>query len=309
MDRIIAESPLMRRVLQDVSMAAVSSASIFITGESGTGKEVIAKALHAQSERAHAPFIKVNCAAIPDALIESEFFGHEKGSFTGAILKRIGRFEMADGGTLLLDEISEVPLHLQAKLLRAVQELEFERIGSCVPISVNIRFISTSNRNMKETIEKKLFREDLYYRLNVIPIHLPPLRERKEDILPLADYFLHRFCLENKKAVKTLSKEASRLLEQHLFPGNIRELANLIERTSVMHAEMVIEPDHLRFDAPAALPPSSLPAGMTLQELEKRLILETLSSYKNNKTHTAKALGISLRTLGNKLKEYGSSCR
>ena len=190
---IIAESPLMQKILKDVSTIAKSTSSVFVSGESGTGKEVIAQAIHRLSHRAGQAFIKVNCAAIPASLLESEFFGHEKGAFTGAINRRIGRFELADKGTLLLDEISEIPLELQPKLLRAVQEMEFERVGGTQHITVDVRLISTSNRLMKDAVEQKLFREDLYYRLNVVPIHLPPLRDRREDIIPLAEYFLQQY--------------------------------------------------------------------------------------------------------------------
>ena len=201
--QVIGDSPAMRQIMGDVARVAKSNASIFIHGESGTGKEVIAQAIHDQSLRSQRPFIKVNCAAVPDTLIESEFFGHEKGAFTGANFKRLGRFELASGGTLLLDEITEIPLQLQAKLLRAIQEQEFERVGGTKPVKVDVRIISTSNRDVKEAMEKKILREDLYYRLNVVPIYLPPLREQKEDILPLALYFLERMCQENHKEKKS----------------------------------------------------------------------------------------------------------
>jgi len=303
-NEIIAESALMKQIIQDVLKVAKSTASVFICGESGTGKEVIAQAIHRHSDRAQGPFVTVNCAAIPETLIESEFFGHEKGSFTGALSRRLGRFELAHQGTLLLDEISEVPPSVQSKLLRAVQELEFERVGGIIPLHVDVRFIATSNRNMKEAIDKKLFREDLYYRLNVVPIHLPPLRERKEDILPLASYFLERICKDNKLSKKKLSEEAIDKLLHHPWPGNIRELANVMERTVVMSSEETILKEHLLLDfAPPSSP--SFPIGMTLQELEKRLILETLVAQKNSRIKTAKVLGISIRTLRNKLKEYG----
>lgn len=306
-EQIMAESSIMKQVLSDIEKVSKSHASVFISGESGTGKEVIAHAIHFQSPRSSQPFIKVNCAAIPETLIESEFFGHEKGSFTGAIDKRLGRFELANKGTLLLDEISEIPLGVQAKLLRVVQEQEFERVGGVKPIKVDVRLISTSNRNMKETIEQKLFREDLYYRLNVVPIHLPPLRQRKEDILSLAYYFLERLCQENHKKIKKLSADAERKLLDYHWPGNIRELANIIERTVVMDAGNTIEPDHLKLEISCPVPevrPSN--AEMTLADVEKNHILETLSHCQNNRTRTAKKLGISIRTLRNKLKDYFS---
>jgi two-component system response regulator AtoC len=297
---IIAESPLMKKILEDLSKIAKSDSSVFIHGESGTGKEVIAHALHYASGRAGCPFVKVNCAAIPETLMESEFFGHEKGSFTGAIQRRTGRFELADKGTLLLDEISEISLFLQSKLLRAVQEQEFERVGGILPIKVNIRFISTSNRNMKEAVQNKQFREDLYYRLNVVPIYLPPLRERKEDIIPLAEYFLEKLSQNGKKQ---LSDKAKQKLLDYSWPGNIRELGNVIERTVVFHGSEVIEEISLETTALEV----QKPALLSLKELEKQHILETLSSQNNNKTKTAKLLGITLRTLRNKLSEYSKS--
>lgn len=318
--QIIGESPVIQHILNDVARVAKSNASVFIHGESGTGKEVIAQAIHDQSLRNQGPFIKVNCAAVPETLIESEFFGHEKGAFTGANFKRLGRFELANGGTLLLDEITEIPLQLQAKLLRAIQEQEFERVGGTKPVKVNVRIISTSNRDVKEAIEKKIFREDLYYRLNVVPFYLPPLRERKEDIIPLANYFLEKMCHDNHKEKKFLNEQAKiKLLDYH-WPGNVRELANILERAVVMDNASEIKPEHLYIEelgTPPADPlhsnanpikPSQgdlmIPLGTSLYELEKRMIIETLQAQHNNRTKTAKALGISIRTLRNKLHEY-----
>jgi two-component system response regulator AtoC len=304
---LIAESEMMKKIMEDVSKIAKSSSSVFISGESGTGKEMVAHAIHAQSHRSLQPFIKVNCAAIPATLLESEFFGHEKGAFTGAINKKLGRFELADKGTLLLDEVSEIHLELQSKLLRAVQEMEFERVGGIRPIQVDVRLISTSNQSMKEAVEQKLFREDLYYRLNVVPIHLPPLRERKEDILPLAEFFLKRLCEENQKPVKRLSASARQKLVQYNWPGNIRELANVIERTVVMNATDVLEAHQIYVELACSIkeaPSYAFPIGMTLAALEKRLILETLEREKNNRTKAAHVLGISSRTLRNKLNTY-----
>lgn len=246
--KIIAESPVMKKVLNEAIQVAKSQASVLIHGESGTGKEVIAGAIHAHSPRAKNPYIRVNCAAVPDTLIESEFFGHEKGSFTGANNKRMGRFELADSGTLLLDEITEIPLNLQPKLLRVIQEQEFERVGGSRAVSVDVRLISTSNRDLKKAIEEKIFREDLYYRLNVVPIALPPLRERKEDILPLARHLLDKFCFENKKKNKILSKAAEKKLLSYYWPGNIRELANVIERAVVLDYGQSVEPSHFSLD-------------------------------------------------------------
>jgi len=309
---IIGESPAIKKIIADMPRIAKSNANIFISGESGTGKEVIAHAIHYNSLRAHKPFIKVNCAAIPDTLVESEFFGHEKGAFTGANAKRIGRFELANGGSLLLDEVTEIPLMLQAKLLRAVQEHEFERVGGSKPVKVDVRLISTSNRDMKEAIDQKKMREDLYYRLNVVPIYLPPLRERKEDILPLAVYFLEKICKENHADnTKQFSPEAKAKLLHYSWPGNVRELANIIERAVVMDQGNTIAPEHLYIDSiESQVAPSSasqqlsLTVGTSLRELEKLLIIETLHSQQNNRTRTAEILGISLKTLRNKLQEY-----
>ena len=231
---LIAESPAMKKIVKDIERIAKSNANIFITGESGTGKEVIASEIHFNSLRSNCPFIKVNCAAIPETLIESEFFGHEKGSFTGAHAKRLGRFELANKGSLLLDEITEVPISLQAKLLRVIQEQEFERVGGVKPVKVDVRIISTSNRNIEEAIKNKILREDLFYRLNVVPIHISPLRDRKEDIIPLAEFFIKKYCAESHLEQKSLGKNAKDKLLSYSWPGNVRELANIIERSVVM---------------------------------------------------------------------------
>ncbi|CCB89770.1 sigma-54-dependent transcriptional regulator [Simkania negevensis] len=302
---VIAESPAMKQILMRVEKIAKSHSNIFICGESGTGKEVIASMIHSYSKRAAAPFIRVNCAALPETLIESEFFGHEKGAFTGAHSKRIGRFEMADKGTLLLDEISEIPASLQAKLLRVVQEQEFERVGAAEPIPIDVRLISTSNRNMQEAIKAGHFREDLYYRLNVIPIFLPPLRERVEDILPLAEHFLKEVCQKNQLPMKTFSKKAQQKLLSCKWPGNIRELRNAVEYSVIMDEGEEIEGNHLFFEEPQKLQEcveSTL--GLPLKEVEKRHILATLKACHDNRTHAANKLGMSVRTLRNKLKEY-----
>ncbi len=297
--QIVAESPAMQKILRDIEQIAKSNASVFINGETGTGKEVIAHLVHYSSPRANRPFIKVNCAAVPETLVESEFFGHEKGAFTGAATKRLGRFELADGGSLLLDEITEIPLNLQAKLLRVTQEQEFERVGGTKPIKVDVRLISTSNRDIREAIANKVLREDLYYRLNVVPLYLAPLRERQEDILPLAEHFIERACQQNHLDKKTLSGEAKKKLLCYRWPGNVRELANVIERAIVMDQGKVIQENHLYLDNPAG----SLMAGKTLQELEKQLILETLQMHQN-RTKAAETLGISLKALRDKLQEY-----
>lgn len=308
--KIIGESEIMKQILSAVIRIAKSHASVFITGESGTGKEVIAHAIHYNSLRAHSPFIKVNCAAVPDTLIESEFFGHEKGAFTGANMKRLGRFELANGGSLLLDEVTEIPLMLQAKLLRVIQEQEFERVGSSRPVKVDVRLISTSNREIKKIIASNLLREDLYYRLNVVPIHLPPLRDRKEDIIPLAEFFLEKACHDNQKEIRKFTAAAKKKLLAYSWPGNIRELANVIERSVVVDDSPIIDIEHLYLDNNEAITflqgklDLSFPKGISLQELEKRLIVETLQSHQNDKSKAAEVLGISPRKLRNKLSDY-----
>lgn len=243
--KVIYKSPIMQQILAQVEQVAKSNASVFISGESGTGKEVIAQAIHDASLRHNNPYIKVNCAAIPETLMESEFFGHEKGAFTGASAKRLGRFELGNTGTLFLDEVTEIPISLQAKLLRAIQEKEFERVGGVKPVKVDVRIIATTNRDIKEAIQNKVIREDLYYRLNVVPIHLPALRERPEDIIPLADYFLERVSTENRFPLKTLSVSAKKKLQDYAFPGNVRELSNIIERAAVMNSGSEITAEDL----------------------------------------------------------------
>nr|CRI42704.1 Acetoacetate metabolism regulatory protein AtoC [Chlamydia pneumoniae] len=242
---LIAESKAMKDLLAIAKKAASSSANIFIHGESGCGKEVLSFFIHHNSPRANHPYIKVNCAAIPETLLESELFGHEKGAFTGATTKKAGRFELAHKGTLLLDEITEVPVNLQAKLLRAIQEKEIEHLGGTKTLSVDVRILATSNRNLKEAIDDKSFRQDLYYRLNVIPLHLPPLRDRQDDILPLANYFLNKFCRMNNTPLKTLSPKAQELLLNYPWPGNIRELSNVLERVVILENTSLLTQDML----------------------------------------------------------------
>jgi two-component system, NtrC family, response regulator AtoC len=301
---LIAESPSMKAIVRELLSIADSKAHIFVTGESGTGKEIIAETLHALSPRKEKPLLKINCAAVPESLIESEFFGHERGAFTGALAKKPGRLELAHEGTLLLDEITESPLAFQAKLLRAVQNQQFERVGGFETLKVDVRFISTSNRDVMDLIRRKLFREDLFYRLHVIPIHIPPLRERREDILPLAQRFLVQTCKENGKPLKRFSNSALHLLLTYDWPGNVRELSNLIERTVIMHREEEIEANDLHWRHPLLNREVSIAPPSTLAEMEKQTILETLSRLKNNRSHVARKLGISVRTLRNKLKEY-----
>ncbi len=299
--KLIAKSPAMIKIIHDLFAVASSKAHVFLTGESGTGKEIVAETLHLLSNRKEKPFVKINCAAIPETLIEAEFFGFEKGAFTGAMQQRIGRLEMANTGTLLLDEITEAPPSFQAKLLRAVQEQQFERVGGTTTQHVDVRFISTSNRNLMEAIDKKLLREDLFYRLNVIPLHLPPLRERREDIAPLAEYLLQEACSNNQKPQKTFSPGALQALRHYAWPGNVRELQHLIERTVLLQTQEIIAEEDLRWPS-AKRHAHPLPA--TLAQVEKRTILETLAQLKNNRSAAARKLGISVRTLRNKLKEY-----
>lgn len=301
---LVAQSPAMKAIVRELLSIADSKAHVFITGESGTGKEIIAETIHALSSRKEKPFHKINCAAVPESLIESEFFGHEKGAFTGAMAKKPGRLELAHEGTLLLDEITESPLSFQAKLLRAVQQQQFERVGGYETLSVDVRFISTSNRDVMDLIQRKIFREDLFYRLHVIPIHIPPLRDRKEDIIPLAERFLASACKENGKPMKRLSSSAVHLLLSYAWPGNVRELSNLIERTAIMTQEDVLEASHLHWRHPLLNRGVSIAPPATLAEMEKKTILETLSRLKNNRSLAAQKLGISVRTLRNKLKEY-----
>ncbi|HID95275.1 MAG TPA: sigma-54-dependent Fis family transcriptional regulator [Candidatus Latescibacteria bacterium] len=305
---IIGKSRKMQELFELVGVIARSRSTVLITGESGTGKELIARAIHYNSPRKTGPFIKVNCAALPESLMESELFGHEKGAFTGAIKQKPGRFERADKGTLLLDEISEMSPSLQAKLLRVLQEREFERVGGIEPIKVDVRIIATTNKNLQQEIEKGNFREDLYYRLNVIPIHLPPLRERKEDIPLLAEYFLDTYNRENGRAVEGISKRALEMLMDYDWPGNVRELENYIERAVVICRGRQLTqrdfPRELSLGAVAVRDNGGLKVGWTIKEAERLLISKTLEAYGGSRTKAAQTLGISTRTLRNKLAEY-----
>ena len=305
---MVGESKAMNEVYEQIKKVADSRATVLIRGESGTGKELVARAIHYSGNRRERPFIKVNCAALSAGLLESELFGHEKGSFTGAHERKIGRFELADTGTLLLDEVSEISMTLQPKLLRALQEREFERVGGNHPIQVDTRIICTSNRNLEEAVEKGELREDLFFRLNVIPIALPPLRERREDIPALMSYFLERFVRENGRSISGFSQEAQTLFMEYPWPGNVRELQNAVERAVVLSSDRVLEPRHFNLNHPAGLKTASagagLRAGTTVAEMERQLILQTLEHCKQNRTHAADMLGISVRTLRNKLKEY-----
>ncbi len=313
---LIAADPAMKRVIALADKVAASEASILITGESGVGKEVIAKRLHAKSKRSAKPFISINCAAIPENLLESELFGHEKGAFTGAVARRIGKFEEANGGTLLLDEISEMDIRLQAKLLRALQERVIDRVGGTAPVPVDIRVLATSNRDLAEEVGKGAFREDLLFRLNVVNLAVPPLRERPLDIVALADHFARKYAEVNGVPHRPISEAAKRVIAGAAWPGNVRALENAIHRAVLLATGEEIEPDaislpdgsELKRNTPtlegdAAQGEGSL-VGRTVAEVEQALILDTLGHCLGNRTHAANILGISIRTLRNKLKQY-----
>jgi len=305
---IVGKSPQMQKIFESVKAVADSKATVLITGESGTGKELIATAIHYNSSRKDGPFVKVNCAALPEGLVETQLFGHERGAFTGAIRKSRGRFELADGGTLLLDEVSEISPGLQAKLLRVLQEREFERLGSEETIQVDVRIISTSNQNLKERMEKGKFREDLFYRLNVIPIHIAPLRERKEDIPVLVEHFLNKYNLENRRSIEGISQKVYEMFMEYHWPGNVRELENCIERAVVTSKGKVLTlrdlPKEIAFGK-ADFASETIGVGCSIHEAEKKLILKTLELEAGNRTKAAEILGISTRTLRSKLQEYG----
>jgi len=310
-DFIVSTSRQMEEALNLVKRVAQSSATVLILGESGTGKELIARAIHYSSARRDRPFVKVNCAALPENLLESELFGHEKGAFTGAVARRIGRFEQADRGTIFLDEIGDLSPALQMKLLRVLQEKEFERVGSNQTLKVDVRVIAATNRNLEEAIKKGTFREDLYYRLNVVTISLPPLRERKEDIPLLIEHFLQKYSAENKKEITSISKEARDLLLNYEYPGNVRELENIIERAVVLCRGDTLTtldlPIHLRegkieTSIKRARGKRALPE--TLEEIERQLIAQALGNHRGVQTRAAQELGISERVLRYKMKKY-----
>jgi two-component system response regulator FlrC len=303
---ILTQDPGMVRLLSTLEGVAASQATVLINGESGTGKELLARFIHSRSPRAHRPFIAVNCAALPDGLLESELFGHERGAFTGALIRKIGKFEMAHTGTLLLDEIGEMTMGLQAKLLRVLQEREVDRVGGRDPVPVNIRVIATTNRTLYREVEQNRFREDLYYRLNVFPITLPPLRERLADIPILARHFAAAAASRNGLAQPVLSEGALVHLQRLPWKGNIRELENVMERAVLLAGHSLILPEHCPVEVrDTALPPVvQQPGNGSLWEMERDLIFKTLVRVKDNRTHAAKELGISIRTLRNKLREY-----
>jgi two-component system, response regulator FlrC len=320
---LIYRDDAMARVVKLAQQVAPSEASLLITGDSGCGKEVLARYVHSHSGRAKKPLICVNCAAVPEALLESELFGHEKGAFTGAVARRVGKFEEANGSTLLLDEISEMDVRLQAKLLRAIQERVIDRVGGTRPVPIDIRIIATSNRNLAEAVRDGSFREDLLFRLNVVNLKIPPLRERPADVLELADYFVKKYSVANGVPARPLSTEARRTLSVNYWPGNVRELENTMHRAVLMASgaeigsEAILAPDGARLDqqrgaaavahaAFAAEQVSRALVGRTVAEVERDLILETLKHCLGNRTHAANVLGISIRTLRNKLNEYAA---
>lgn len=304
-DSILTCDPKLREVLKIAESVAQSKATILIKGESGTGKELAARFIHKKSARAQNKFVAVNCAALPEGLLESELFGYEKGAFTGAVGPKPGKFELASDGTLLLDEMSEMALVLQGKLLRAIQEGEIERLGGRAPVRVNTRIIVTSNKDLKQLVKEGKFREDLYYRLNVIPLEIPPLRHRIRDIEILTNHFVQLSNLMNQRNIKGVSPEALQKLQRYRWPGNVRELENVIERAVLLCSGDVITEghlDHINIEDKKFV--SDLMPGMTVSEAEKSLILRTLEYTRQNRTQAARLLGISIRTLRNKINEY-----
>ena len=305
---LIGSSPVMNEVRRKIELVARSSATVLVRGESGTGKEVVARSIHQASERRERPMLAVNCAALSDNLLESELFGHEKGAFTGADRLRRGRFELADGGTLLLDEISEIAPALQAKLLRVLQESTFERVGSSISQEVDVRVVATTNRDLEQAVADGKFRTDLFYRLNVVPIDLPPLRQRASDIPELCRHFLHQIARRENSVFRHIEPEAMRLLQRYDWPGNVRELQNIVERACVLEAEpgviraVTIDP-WLTISEARASAIQDL-AGKPLADIEKQVILSTLEQFKGHRQKTAGALGIGVRTLGMKLKRW-----
>ena len=305
---IIGNSPAMEELFATLELVAPSDATVLITGESGTGKELIASAIHQQSKRKQFPFIKVNCAALNENLLESELFGHEAGAFTGAVSRRKGRFEQADKGTLFLDEIGDMSLQTQAKILRVLQEGELDRLGGNETIKVDVRLLAATHRNLQQMIEERSFRQDLYFRLSVVPLELPPLRDRARDIPELASLFIERYAAKNRKDIKGFAPEVLRIFMSHHWPGNIRELENTVERAVILcPGEQITVRE---------LPPQLLPDGtpidrdhgaapITLRDMEREMIRATLAQNNGNRSKTAKILGVARQTLLNKLKEYG----
>ena len=308
---IIGDAPPMQRVFEVIDQVAPSRATVMITGESGTGKELVANAIHQKSPRANGPFIKLHCAALAESLLESELFGHERGSFTGALARKDGRFSLADGGTLFLDEIGEISPAIQVKLLRFLQEHEFERVGGTQTIKVDVRVIAATNRNLQEEVAKGKFREDLFYRLNVVTLDMPPLRDRRSDIPALAKFFVDRYAKQNGKPLDTLTADALGLLTSYDWPGNVRELENAIERAVVLAPGPVIEARHLPPSVRPTAKVSGAPEipGATMADIEKYAILETLKATGGSTSKAAEMLGISVRTIQYRLHDYNQAPR
>ncbi len=310
---VVARDPAMLATIRRADQVAAAEASILITGESGTGKEVLARHIHRRSRRAQGPFVALNCAAIPENLLESELFGHEKGAFSGAIARRLGKFEAANGGTLLLDEISEMDVRLQAKLLRAIQEREIDRLGGTAPVKVNVRILATSNRDLQAEAAAGRFREDLYFRLNVVNLRLPPLRERPGDIPALAEHYARRYAEVNGVPFRRLSSAALVRLSNHAWRGNVRELENTIHRAVLLAAGPEIETAAIELPAGGPMSqaqcanPAGVFVGRTVDEVERELIIDTLGHTLGNRTHAATILGISIRALRNKLRDYAQA--
>jgi DNA-binding NtrC family response regulator len=311
---LVGSSKAMQEVMRIVEMAAPSSASVLITGETGAGKEVVARTIHKLSPRAERPFVAINCSAIPETLMESEIFGHERGAFTGAAERRIGCFELADGGTLLLDEIGEMPAPTQAKLLRVLEDHKVRRLGSKTETPVDVRVLAATNKDPEQAVTNGQLRQDLYFRLNVFHIHLPPLREHKDDIQPLIEHMLIDINAKHGKHVRGVGAEVLDIFMSHTWPGNIRELRNVLERAAIVCDRDLIGRAHLPGEfgkslgkAPSDLSSIRFPVGTTVDAVERELILQTLQATGNNKTRAADLLGISLKTLHNKLKEYGAA--
>ena len=312
---LVGSSRLMQALRARIAQLAPTAETVLITGESGTGKELVARAVHGMSQRGAAPLVSLNCPVLSAHLMESELFGHERGAFTGADAARTGRFELADGGTILLDEITEIELPLQAKLLRVLQERSFERVGSSRSLQVDVRVLATTNRDLQSEVKAGRFREDLYYRLNVLPLNVPPLRERCEDVPELARLFLERAAERLHKPAAALDEAASELLMEYHWPGNVRELENIMTRASVLNSGGSISADELRpWLTPSNTrdeyePTSEVAAGLSLHDMEQQLIEATLEKFNGHRARTAEALGIGLRTLSGKLKEYGYTPR
>ena len=306
-DQMVGDSEPMRRVYNLVEMVAESDVTVLLTGESGTGKELVARAIHHKSARANGPFITLNCGALPENLFESELFGYDKGAFTGALATKLGRFELAHDGTLLLDEVGELSLKSQVDFLRVLETKEFRRLGGTKLVRVDTRIIAATNRNLEEAVKQGDFREDLYYRLNVVPIHLPPLRERGEDIPLLVTRYLTTFSIQHHREPKEVSRAAMRLLRLYAWPGNIRQLRNLMERLVVTVKDATIQPEHLPEDIQASTEDARtmvVTLGSSLERIERDVIQRTLAEVTNHREKAAKLLGISLRTLQYKIKEY-----